>query len=66
MVSVFNSAGYDSVVLLYSGLLMLIVDRRYYKAGKAKKEHRYSIVLGTLLIVLSMFAIWGYFTIFRT
>ncbi|ANA82616.1 hypothetical protein PVOR_19779 [Paenibacillus vortex V453] len=66
MVSVFNSAAYASVMLLGSGLMMLTVDRKNYKARNMKKEYRYSIILGVLLIVLSVLAIWSYFTIFHT
>ncbi|MFE9278071.1 CLC_0170 family protein [Paenibacillus glucanolyticus] len=66
MVSVFNSAAYTSVMLLGSGLMMLTVDRKNYKARNMKKEYRYSIILGVLLIVLSVLAIWSYFTIFHT
>ncbi|MEX3619525.1 CLC_0170 family protein [Paenibacillus glucanolyticus] len=66
MVSVFNSAAYASVMLLGSGLMMLTVDRKNYKAKNMKKEYRYSIILGVLLIVLSVLAIWSYFTIFHT
>ncbi|AWP27830.1 CLC_0170 family protein [Paenibacillus sp. Cedars] len=66
MVSVFNSAAYASVMLLGSGLMMLTVDRKNYKARNMKKEYSYSIILGVLLIVLSVLAIWSYFTIFHT
>lgn len=66
IVSVFNSAGYAGVLLLGSGLMMLMVDRKNYKARNMKKEYRYSIMLGITLMVLSVLAIWSYFTVFHT